>query len=115
MSRRNVNLFAVTRANRREAANATERLVTEVGGWVDDLNIISTLSIALQCFIPAERGAELGRKLKAIGLRIDPGDLADLDYAGASKLGTTELGVSLSILFVHNEPEPLHTILALPE
>jgi hypothetical protein len=95
MQRPDVSLFAVTRANRHSAVTAIESAVSEIGGWIDDVNIFSNLAIAMQCVIPTARSVEFGQKLQSIGLRIDPDNICELDSIDA-KMGVKPMCAFLS-------------------
>lgn len=103
MSFSDVRLSAVTRVERHRAIDELNIAVSDVGGWVDDVNFFSNLSVALRCMIPALGAVGLERELTEIGLRLDANELVALSQAGAC--GKSELLVSLNFTFVHDEPE----------
>jgi hypothetical protein len=114
MSRPDVRLSAVTRVDRHAVVDAASHAVSEVGGWIDDVNFFSNLSAALRFVIPAGGASALGRKLRAIGLRIDDADVDALDQAAAARSEKSEMVVSLNMTFVHNDPDLRRTIPAVP-
>lgn len=114
MPRPDVRLSAVTRAERHAVINATSNAVSDVGGWIDDVNFFSNLSAALRFAIPFSGVSALGLKLLAIGLRFDTADIAALDQAAAAGPEKSELIVSLNVTFVHDDPDVRRTVPAVP-
>jgi hypothetical protein len=114
MSRPDVRLSAVTRAERHAVIDATSNAVSGVGGWIDDVNFFSNLSAALRFVIPVSGASALGPKLLAIGLRFDTAVIAALDQAAVAGSDKSELIVSLNVTFVHDDPDLRRTVPAVP-
>lgn len=112
--RKRVNIITVTQAERQSVVGAIGQAVGDVGGWVDDVNFFSNISIALRSYIPSRKLVELGYKLVEIGLKIEPKDFANLEDAAATNSPGFEVLCSMQITFFHNEPDLRREIPSVP-
>lgn len=97
-----VRLSAVTCAERNSALHEVREAISAVGGWIDEVNFFSNISVALRFYIAHHSGHELIRLFGDIPLRLDRIGVDDL----LSKRSTDhELLCSMQITFFHSEPD----------
>lgn len=105
------NLSAVTRTDRHEAISAIDDAVSSADGWMVGHTLFSNISAAFRVALPGNRLAAFGDKLSAAGIRLDQ---ASLDIVAEPEDSDKEIGVALSVTFIHNEPDLKHVIPAIP-
>jgi hypothetical protein len=106
MKPRPLLLQAVTTTDRHLAVAATNDSLLTCGGWVVDSHFFSNKAATIRLVIPADRLPDWLDQLGQIGLKldsIDPPPQAD-----------GEISISLSITFIHNEPDLARDIPAVP-
>ena len=109
-----VNLAAVTRAERKSVINSASEAVQACGGWIDDVNFFSNLSVAIRCYVPSGRSTLLGERLEKIGLSLDGKGLDALARAAVENDPASELLCFLSITFFHDEPDMRQVVPSVP-
>ncbi|MDQ3080120.1 MAG: hypothetical protein M3R03_09010 [Pseudomonadota bacterium] len=109
-----VRLNAFSRLERQGVINSTTEALQKVGGWVEDVQFFSNVSVNLQCAITASAVPLLSVELNRlrIGLGRDETDL--LDHAAAKLFADQELAFSLQITFMHKEPDLRRQVPSIP-
>lgn len=112
--KKRVNIVAVTGAERQTVVDSIGKTVTEVGGWVDDVNFFSNISISLRSFVPSAQATALGDRLIAVGLKLDPETISELEEVVGTNPADFEFLCSLQVTFFHNEPDLRRHIPSVP-
>lgn len=99
-----IRLNAVTSADRNAIISEVSSAVAEAGGWIDDVNFFSNISIALRFVIPFSSRSTLVALLSAQPLQLDSNDLCEVTALTAREPGD-EIRCSLQITFFHTEPD----------
>lgn len=99
-----VRLAAVTRADRNEIISEVSDSVAAVGGWIEDVNFFSNISVVLRFVIPSASGAALAARLAEYPLRVDTEGLNSLNALLTHRPGQ-EIICSLQMTFFHGEPD----------
>ena len=99
-----IRLNAVTSADRNAIISEVSSAVAEAGGWIDDVNFFSNISIALRFVIPLSSRSTFVALLSAQPLQLDSNDLCELTALTAREPGE-EIRCSLQITFFHTEPD----------
>lgn len=99
-----IRLTAVTSADRNAIISDVSSAVAEAGGWIDDVNFFSNISVALLFIIPSSSGSTLVRLLSAQLLQLDSNGVRQLTALTAHE-PSKEIACSLQITFFHTEPD----------
>ena len=99
-----VRLNAVTSSDRNAIISDVSSAVAKAGGWIDDVNFFSNISIALRFVIPLSSRSTLVELLSAQPLQLDSNDLCELTALTARE-PEEEIRCSLQITFFHTEPD----------
>ena len=111
MRRRPMMLSAVTRGDRHQTTADIDAAVSSAGGWIVDHALFSNIAASIRFAVPLPGLAELRRRLVAANVGLDEESLAALDACPA---GEDEISVTLSVTFVHDEPDLRREIPAVP-
>ena len=84
--------------------SAVSGAVAEAGGWIDDVNFFSNISVALRFVIPSSSGSHLVQLLSAVPLQLDSNGVDELTTLSANG-PSEEITCSLQITFFHTEPD----------
>lgn len=103
--KRPVLLQAVTTADRHQAIAAVNDTLSARAGWVVDAHFFSNKAVTIRFSIPREKFPDWLGDLAKAHLRLDASTLPD---AG------DEITGSLSITFLHDEPDMAREIPAVP-
>lgn len=104
------HLYAITRLERHAVTLAVRRAISDGGGWITGFRQFSNASIALDLDVTASRLPELHAAIEAVGLTLSP-TLAELPEPPP---GQDEMPVALRIDFVHDEPDLIIPVPAVP-
>ena len=99
-----IRLNAVTSADRNAIISEVNSAVAKAGGWIDDVNFFSNISIVLRFVIPLSSRSTLVELLSAQSLHLDSKELCELTALTAREPGE-EIRCSLQITFFHTEPD----------
>ncbi|MFN4311384.1 MAG: hypothetical protein ACK4FK_12430 [Ferrovibrio sp.] len=99
-------LQAVTKADRHLAVAATNDSLLTYGGWIVDSHFFSNKAATIRLVIPANRLPDWLDQLNQAGLKFDPID--------PPPQADGEISISLSITFIHDEPDLARDIPAVP-
>ncbi|MCJ9429750.1 hypothetical protein [Kordiimonas marina] len=115
MRPKRLRLEGVTRQDRHQVIAAIGHAVTGAEGWVVDHTLFSNMAAAFQLALPAKQLPALAARMKDAGVRLDTESLARLaDFTGGGATGDAEIFLSLSLTFLHNEPDLRREIPAVP-
>lgn len=113
MNTSRIRLEAITRIDRFVVMESANAAVQAAGGWIDDVNFFSNISVVVSFSLPRGTTGEFLTALAAAGLRI--GDAAGASLAEADlKPGSDAVRGSLHISFVHDDPDLRRTIPVVP-
>lgn len=113
MRPRPITLSAVTRQNRHGVMAEINDAVMASGGWVVNHTLFSNIATVFQLALPPARLAAFADKVNALGVHIDAESwtkIADAAPAGSGE----EIIVSLTVTFVHDEPDLKRTVPMVP-
>lgn len=113
MRRRPVTLFSATKKNRHDALAIINDVILSAGGWIISYTLFSNIAAAFRFELPANSLAPMQRRLEEQGIRLDANSqkaISQLDPAP----GTEDIVATLSITFIHDEPDLRHQIPAIP-
>lgn len=102
--KRSIHLNAVTRADRNSLVSGISDAVADAGGWIEDVNFFSNISIVLSFVISAGSGLSLVKLLESQPMRLGSDDLAKLSALSARNK-IEEVACTLQITFFHNDPD----------
>ncbi len=108
-----IRLTAVTSADRNAIISEVSSAVAEAGGWIDDVNFFSNISVALRFVIPSSSGSTLVRLLSDQPLQLDSTGVLELAVLTAHE-PKEEITCSLQITFFHIEPDLRRQIPRVP-
>ncbi|XXF78027.1 hypothetical protein P2318_34020 [Myxococcaceae bacterium GXIMD 01537] len=117
MAPRFVQLQGYTREDRNEMVRRAEDAISSAGGWLVDANFASNKSAVLRFEVPQGGAEALRAALLATGLKLDEASLATLEsLSGAAREAQTprDVGGTLALFFVHDEPDLRRVIPAVP-
>lgn len=102
--KRSIHLNAVTRAERNSLVSGISDAVADAGGWIEDVNFFSNISIVLSFVISAGSGLSLIKLFESQPMRLGSDDLAKLSALSARNK-IEEVACTLQITFFHNDPD----------
>jgi hypothetical protein len=88
--------------------------INQAGAWITDFHQYSNILICINFQVPIANLDRLAAMLQETGLQLSQESLEQLRSAHDSTLNTHELVGTLQITFVHNEPDLLRNIPAVP-
>ena len=113
IERPKVLLSASTYSERNGAIGAVSDAIKAVGGWIDDVNFFSNISVALRFFLKPSKGNEFSDLLKKIDVRLNPAEFAHL-LSLSEVYRDKEVLCSLNITFVRDERDLRQHIPSVP-
>jgi hypothetical protein len=109
-----LRLDGFTRAERIEMTYRVSEAITQAGAWITDFHPYSNILICINFQVPIANLERLSAKLQKTGLQLSQESLYRLMPGHESTLKEQELVGTLQITFVHNEPDLLRDVLAVP-
>lgn len=88
--------------------------INQSGAWITDFHQYSNISICINFQAPIAKLDRLAAMLQETGLQLSQESLEQLRSAHEPTLEEQELVGTLQITFVHNEPDLLRDIPAVP-
>jgi hypothetical protein len=110
MRARPFRLSAITRMERHAATQLVRRAISDAGGWITDSRQFSNFAVALDLEITAARLVELHAAIGATWIALSP-PCSELPIPTP---GQEEIRIALRIDFIHEEPELLIKVPAVP-
>ena len=89
-------LSLITRQDRNQAISAIRKSISAVGGWILTHTLLSNMAATIVFELPCDR-------IKSFQDRLAASDLSPAE--DLLPIGTEEVCVSLSITFLHDEPD----------
>jgi hypothetical protein len=109
-----LRLDGFTRAERIEMTDRVSEAISQAGAWITDFHLYSNILICINFQVPIANLDRLSAKLQETGLQVSQESLNQLMPTHASMLKEQELVGTLQITFVHNEPDLLRDVPAVP-
>lgn len=111
-----LRLSAVTRADRHRMIEAAKDAIGAGGGWILDFRLFSNLSINIVFELPNRRAADLLVRLEALDWKFDEEGRRDLLACNeqAATIEPYDIGGTLQITFIHDQPDLHIPVPAIP-
>lgn len=112
--RRFLRLDGFTKAQRIQMTARVSEAINQAGAWITDFHLYSNILICLNFEVPSANLDKLAASLVQTGLHLSQESLEQLMPANNSTPKQKELVGTLQITFVHNEPDLLREVPAVP-
>lgn len=112
MRRKFLNLSGITAAERHQAISAASDAIAAGGGWIIDHTLFSNMMATIRFSLPPDGQAILQKQIEAADIHLDTDSIAALTSAEPND--QDEILGSLSLTFVHHEPDLRMEIPAVP-
>ena len=109
-----LRLDGFTRAERIGMTDRVSEAISKAGAWITDFHLYSNILICINFEVPSANLDRLAATLQETGLYLSQESLEQLMGVNDSTLKEKELIGTLQITFVHNEPDLLREIPAVP-
>ena len=109
-----LRLDGFTKAERIQMTARVSEAINQAGAWITDFHQYSNVLICINFEVPIANLDRLAVSLQETGLHLSQESLEQLMAASDSTLKETELVGTLQITFVHNEPDLLREVPAVP-
>ena len=114
LKRQFLQLSGFTRADRIQMTDRVSEAINQAGAWITDFHLYSNILICINFEVPIANLGRLAASVQETGLHLSQESLEQLIPANDSTLKDKELVGTLQITFVHNEPDLLRKIPAVP-
>ena len=114
VERQFLRLSGFTRAERLQMTTRVSEAINQAGAWITDFHLYSNIAICINFEVPPANLHRLAVCLQQTGLHLSQESLEQLAPANDSMLKQPELVGTLQITFVHNEPDLLREVPAVP-
>ena len=114
LKRQFLQLSGFTRADRIQMTNRVSEAINQAGAWITDFHLYSNILICINFEVPISNLGRLAASVQETGLYLSQESLEQLILAYDSTLKDKELVGTLQITFIHNEPDLLREIPAVP-
>jgi hypothetical protein len=109
-----LRLDGFTKAERIGMTARVSEAINQAGAWITDFHRYSNILICINFEVPSANLDRLAVSLQQTGLPLSQESLEQLMPANDSTLKKKELVGTLQITFVHNEPDLLREVPAVP-
>ncbi|MBD2247229.1 hypothetical protein [Nostoc sp. FACHB-888] len=109
-----LRLDGFTKAERIGMTARVSEAINQAGAWITDFHLYSNILICINFEVPSTKLEKLAVFLQETGLHLSQESLEQLIPANDSTLTYKELVGTLQITFVHNEPDLLREVPAVP-
>ncbi|MCP6757214.1 MAG: hypothetical protein NHB32_00265 [Fischerella sp. CENA71] len=109
-----LRLDGFTKAERIGMTARVSEAINKAGAWITDFHLYSNILICINFEVPSANLEKLAIFLQQTGLHLSQESLSQLMSANDSALKEKELVGTLQITFVHNEPDLLREVPAVP-
>ncbi|MBD3883692.1 hypothetical protein IFO70_18155 [Phormidium tenue FACHB-886] len=109
-----LRLSGFTKAERIEMTNCVSEAINQAGAWITDFHLYSNVLICINFEAPIADLGKLAASLQKTGLDLSQESIDQLTLAHESALKQKELVGTLQITFIHNEPDLLREVPAVP-
>ncbi|HEY9708220.1 MAG TPA: hypothetical protein V6D48_08450 [Oculatellaceae cyanobacterium] len=114
VQRQFLQLSGFTRADRIQMTHRVSEAMNQAGAWIIDFHLYSNMLICINFEVPLANLVKLAAFLQETGLHLSQESLEQLIPANGSTLKEKELVGTLQITFIHNEPDLLREVPAVP-
>jgi hypothetical protein len=109
-----LRLDGFTRAERIGMTNRVSEAINQAGAWITDFHLYSNILICINFQVLIANLDRLSATLQETGLQLSKESLDQLMSTNDPMLNEQELIGTLQITFVHNEPDLLRHVPAVP-
>lgn len=109
-----LRLDGFTKAERIGMTARVSEAINQAGAWITDFHLYSNVLICINFEVPSTNLERLATSLQETGLNLSQESWKQLTLAIESNLEGKELLGTLQITFVHNEPDLLREVPAVP-
>ena len=109
-----LRLDGFTKAERIGMTARVSEAINQAGAWITDFHLYSNVLICINFEVPSGNLSRLAASMQETGLHLSQESLEQLMAANESTLKEKELVGTLQITFVHNEPDLLREVPAVP-
>ena len=109
-----LRLDGFTKAERIGMTARVSEAITRAGGWITDFHLYSNILSCINFEVPIANLDKLAASLQETDLHLSQESLEQLMPANDSTPKEKELVGTLQITFVHNEPDLLREVPAVP-
>lgn len=109
-----LRLDGFTKAERIGMTARVSEAINQAGAWITDFHLYSNILICINFEVPSANLDRLAVTLQETSLHLSQESLEQLTPANDSMLKEKELVGTLQITFVHNEPDLLRYVPAVP-
>ena len=109
-----LRLDGFTKAERIQMTAHVSEAINQAGAWITDFHLYSNILTCINFEVPSANLDKLAVSLQETGLHLSQESLDQLMGANDSTLKEKELVGTLQITFVHNEPDLLREVPAVP-
>lgn len=109
-----LRLDGFTKAERIGMTARVSEAINQAGDWITDFHLYSNILICINFQVPSANLDRLAATLQETGLHLSQESLEQLTPANDLMLKEKELVGTLQITFVHNEPDLLRYVPAVP-
>ncbi|WP_088892869.1 hypothetical protein [Leptolyngbya ohadii] len=109
-----LQLDGFTKAERITMTDRVSQAINQAGAWITDFHQYSNVLICINFEVSIADVGKLSESLQETGLHLSQESLEQLMAFSESTLKQKELPGTLQITFIHNEPDMLRDIPAVP-
>lgn len=109
-----LRLDGFTKAERMGMTARVSEAINQAGAWITDFHLYSNVLICINFEVPSAKLERLATSIQETGLHLSQESWEQLIPAHESTLKDKELIGTLQITFVHNEPDLLREVPAVP-
>ncbi|MBD3887234.1 hypothetical protein IFO70_37225 [Phormidium tenue FACHB-886] len=108
-----LQLSGLTRANRIQMSDRVSEAINQAG-WITNFHLYSNILICINFELPLSKLSKLAASLQETGLHLSQESLEQLRPANNSTLKQQELAGTLQITFIHDKPDLIREVPAVP-
>ena len=109
-----LRLDGFTKGERIQMTARVSEAINQAGAWITDFHLYSNILTCINFEVPSANLDKLAASVQETGLHLSQESLEQLMGANDSTLKEKELVGTLQITFVHNEPDLLREVPAVP-
>lgn len=109
-----LRLDGFTKAERIQTTARVNEAINQAGAWITDFHLYSNVLICINFEVPSTNLSRLAASVQETGLHLSQESLEQLMSAHDPMLKEKELVGTLQITFIHNEPDLLREVPAVP-
>ena len=109
-----LRLDGFTKAERIQMTARVSEAINQAGAWITDFHLYSNILICINFEVSSANLDRLAASVQETGLHLSQESLEQLMPANESTLKEKDLVGTLQITFLHNEPDLLREVPAVP-